>query len=132
MVSKSLLNRLHGAGCRAVAPDQVGYVEPGDRAVRHHPFAAHHHPVRTVRAAQNESRQRIAMAGKPQFVELEQREIRSLADRDLAKFRTADTRRRSPRRPAQRIAVTDPAYAIARALQKERGADLLHQVRLIV
>src|ERR1700755_1229069 len=72
------------------------------------------------------------MAGEAQFVELEQRQIGYLADRDLAELGTADAGRRSPGRPAQRVLVADPPYAIARALQQEGGADLLHQVGFIV
>ena len=50
----------------AMAADQVGYIEAGDRAVNHHPIAADHHPVGAMRAAQHQRGQRIAMAGKAQ------------------------------------------------------------------
>ena len=116
----------------AVAADQVGDIEPGNRTVNDSPFAADHHAVGTMRAAQHQCRQRIAVAGETQFVELEQGEVGGLADRDLAEFGAADAGRRALGRPAQRVLVADAGDAVARPLQQERCADLLHQVRFVV
>ena len=72
------------------------------------------------------------MAGEAQLVELEQREVGGLADRDFAELGPADAGRRALGGPAQRVLVADAADAIARPLQQERGADFLHQVGFIV
>src|SRR5262249_37443301 len=74
----------------------------------------------------------IAMAGEAQFVELEQRKVGGLAHRDLAKLRPADTCRRASGGPAQRVLVADLEHAIARPLQQERGANLLHQIGSVI
>src|SRR5690348_18133138 len=60
---------LHPARGRGVAADQIADVKRRDRAVFDHPFAGDHHPVRPMRATQNERGQWIAVAGKAQFVE---------------------------------------------------------------
>ena len=72
------------------------------------------------------------MAGKPQFVELEQRQVGAFAGGNATEFGPADARRRAFGRPAQRVLVADLADAIARALDQEGGAHLLHQVGAIV
>jgi hypothetical protein len=76
-----------------VAADQVGYIEPGDGAIGHHPVSTDHHPVGAMRPAQHQRRQGIAVAGETQFVELEQRQIGGLANADLAEFGAADAGR---------------------------------------
>ena len=61
---------------------------------------ADHHPVGAMRAAQHQRRERIAVAGEAQLVELEQREIGLLADRDPAEFGPADAGAPSPWSPS--------------------------------
>ena len=96
----------------------VGYVEPGDDAVDNGPFAADHNPIGAMGAAQHQRGQWIAMAEKAQLVELEQRKIGGLPDRDLAEFGTADAGSRPLGRPAQRVLVTHAGHAIARPLNR--------------
>ena len=48
----------------AVAMDQIGDIEPGNGAIAYHPVAADHHPIGAVGAAQDQRRQRIAVAGE--------------------------------------------------------------------
>ncbi len=55
---------LHRTRRCAVAADQIAHVKSGDHTVRDHPFAADHHPIGTMRAAQDERSQRVAIAGK--------------------------------------------------------------------
>ena len=86
------------AECRRI---RSGDVQSGNLAVFHHPAAADHDPVGAMGAAQHQRRERVAAAGKAQFVELEQREIGHLADRDLADVRSADAGGRALGRPAQ-------------------------------
>ena len=124
--------RLQGTRGGAVAPDQVGHVETGNGAVHHDPLARHHHPVGTMRAAQHQRGQGIAMAGEAQLVELEQRTVGGFADRDLAELGPAHAGGRALGRPAQRVLVTDLADTVARPLQQEGGAHLLHQIGFVV
>src|SRR6218665_3688759 len=72
------------------------------------------------------------MAGKAQLIQLEQREIRHLANRDFAELRPPHTSRRALRRPAQRILVADTADAVTRPLQQKRRAYFLYQVRTVI
>jgi simple sugar transport system substrate-binding protein len=80
---KTILTRLQSARRRAVAVDQIGHVETGDGAVDDGPFPRYHHAIGAMGAAQHQRRQRIAMTRKTKLIELEQREIGSLADGDL-------------------------------------------------
>ncbi len=90
-----------------MAADQAGDVETGNRAIHDHPFAADHDAIGAVRAAEHKRGDRIAVTGEAQLVELEQREIGGLADRDLTELGAADAGRRAFGGPAQRILVAD-------------------------
>src|SRR6516225_6492131 len=92
--------RMHRARCGAVAAAQIANVETWNGAVDNIPFAGHHDPVGAMRAAQHERGHGIAVAGKAQLVELEQREVGGLADGDLAELGPADAGRRAFRGPA--------------------------------
>jgi hypothetical protein len=54
---------------------QRGEIEPDRLTVHDSPFACDHHPVRAMRAAQNQRRQRIMRAREAQFVEPVEREV---------------------------------------------------------
>src|SRR5882757_5090164 len=92
-----------------MTPHQRGYIEARYDAVLYRPAAIDHDPVGAMRPAQHQRGERIAVAGETQFVELEQRQIGALADRDLAELGPADAGRRALGRPAQRILVADLA-----------------------
>jgi hypothetical protein len=70
-----------------------GFVKSGDFAVFDDPAAADHDPVRAMRAAKHERRERVSVAGKTQLVELEQREVGQLADADFADVGSSGARR---------------------------------------
>ena len=65
---------------------QCGQVEAGNGAVLNRPAPVHHDAVGTVGAAQNQRGNRIAMPREAQFIELEERQIGALADRDYAQL----------------------------------------------
>ena len=111
---------------------EVREVEPWDCAVLHDPASANHDAVGAMRSAQNKGGQRVAAAGKSQFVEFEQRQVSCFADRDFAHIASAGAGRRAFRRPPQGIVVAHFSDAITAALEKERGSHLLHQVGGIV
>ena len=50
-------------------------VDPDRQTIRNPPFAADHHPVGTVSAAEHQRGNRIAGAGKPQVVQGEESEV---------------------------------------------------------
>src|SRR5580704_6608858 len=95
-----------------MTPDQVGEIEPGDLTVLDDPAPADHDAVGAMGAAENERRQRIATAGKAQFVELEQGEVGHSADRDFADVAAAGAGRRAFGRPTQRVEVAHLADAV--------------------
>ena len=66
-----------------MASHESGKIEAGNGAVLNRPNSIDHDPVGAMRAAQHQGRERIAVAGKPQFVELEQHQIGAFADRNL-------------------------------------------------
>src|ERR1700677_5390113 len=107
-----------------MTPDQVGEIEPGDLAVLDDPAPADHDAVGAVGAAENQRRQRIAAAGKAQFVELEQGEIGHLADGDLANVAAAGASCRALGCPAQRVKPPYPAAISTASLQQERSVHL--------
>jgi hypothetical protein len=107
-------------------------IEAGDLAVFDQPAAADHDTVSAMRAAEDERGERIASTGKSQLVQLEQCKISHLADGNLADIGSPGTGRRTPCCPAQRILMADLADAITAALEQERRAHLLHQIRTVV
>ena len=88
-----LLGILQTAGCSAVTADQVVCVKPWNAAMFNDPLAADHDPICFVGATQHECCNRVAAAGKTQFVELEQREIGRVAFCNFAKRIAADAGR---------------------------------------
>src|SRR5215475_4780420 len=126
------LTRLHRARRGRVAADEIGDVETGDRAVDDGPSAADHHAVGAVRAAEHQRGERVAVAGEAQLVELEQREVGDLADRDLAELGAAYAGRRATGGPAQRVLVADLADAKTRPLQQKSRPHLLHQIGRVI
>src|SRR5262249_57807290 len=74
------------------------------------------------------------MAGpeKPQLAEPEQCQMGLHADGDRADIRSPGAGRRALGRPAQGIAMTDPADAVAPALQQKSRTYFLHEIGTIV
>ena len=64
--------------------DQAFEVQPFNLPINHSPLATDHHPIRPIRAAQQQRRHRIMAAGEAQLIQFEQRQIRLFADCKLA------------------------------------------------
>ena len=66
---------LHRTCGSVVLAHQLGEIEPRNLAFFDHPASADHDPVGPVRSAKDERGERVAVTGKAQFIELEEREI---------------------------------------------------------
>lgn len=67
-----------------VLGNQPGHVQARHLPIDHPPFAADHHPIGAIGAAQQQGAERVVAAGKTQFIQLEQRQVGLLAHRQLA------------------------------------------------
>src|SRR5579863_5015569 len=92
---------------RGMSAYQIGEIKSRNLAVLDDPASADHDAFGAMRAAENERGQRIAAAGKARFVELEERQIGHLADRDFSDIRAADAGGGAFGGPAQRVLVAD-------------------------
>jgi hypothetical protein len=69
---------------------QLARVDARDGTVFHHPATLNHDAVGAMGAAQNQRRQRVAVTGEAEFVELEKGNIRHLTGGDRTEIASPD------------------------------------------
>ena len=91
--------------------DQGVEVEIGKSPVDDTPLAGNHDAVGTLGAAEHQRGQRIAGPGEARRIELEERQVGLLADRDRSNVVTAQATGGAFRRPTQRGPMADSVGA---------------------
>ena len=100
----------------AVIGDQALEVQAFDLTINHPPLTRDHHSVCPVRAAQQQCGNGVMAAGEAQLIELEQCQVRLLADGQLANVCAPQQLRRALGGPAQHAFRGDLFCAITQAL----------------
>ena len=96
------------------------------------PFALDHDAIGRMGAAQHQRGDRIAGAGKAQFIERPEGEVGLLADGDLADIVAAEAAGGAFGRPAQRVEMGDGFGVVFEAAEHQGVADGFHQVGIVV
>ncbi|MNV11078.1 hypothetical protein D3C71_1016290 [compost metagenome] len=112
--------------------DQPFQIQPFNLPINHPPLAANHHPIRAIRTAQQQRRNRIVTAGEPQLIQLEQRQISLLARRNFTDVCATQQLRRTFGGPAQHAFRSDLLGAVAQALDVQSLTRFEDHVRGVV
>ena len=93
--------------------DQALYIQALYLTIDDTPLAAHHYPVGAVGTAEQQGGKGVVAAGEAQFIELEERQIRLLADGQFADVVATEQLGRATSNPARPHTLPSPGRAPA-------------------